>query len=133
MPRAPENEIPGNAMPETDEHHCQKLTDEDHRPCRDGFISAYPAIKWIEEVRTNPLRKCDMPAIPELGNVGFGIRREEVFGEFDAYKITDADGNISIAAEIEIDLESIRIKMNPHPASSASLNGERVVQGNQCQ
>ena len=56
MPGTPQDEVPGDAVPETDEYHCRKLADEDHRPCRDGFIPAYPAIEWVEEVRTDPLR-----------------------------------------------------------------------------
>ena len=74
MPRAPQDEIPCDAVPETDEQHRRELTDEDHRPCGDGFISAYPAIEWVEEIRTDPLRERNVPAVPKLSDIGFAVR-----------------------------------------------------------
>jgi len=73
MPCTPKNEVPCDAVPQTNEQHCCELTDENHHPCRDGFISAYPAVEGIEEVGTEPLGEGHVPVVPELGQVGFGI------------------------------------------------------------
>src|SRR5215213_11716450 len=41
-----------------------------------------------------------------------------------------ANGNISVAAEVEVDLKGVSIHDDPHPARSTYLCCQRVVQGN---
>ena len=74
-----------------------------------------------------------MPAIPELGQVGFGIGRGEIFGKLDADQSCRPNGNIRVAAEIKIDLEGVGIQDDPHPAARADLGRQGVVQSDQCQ
>ena len=74
-----------------------------------------------------------MPAIPELGQVGLGIRRGKVLREPDANQAGDTDGDIRVAAEVEIDLKRIGVDDNPHPACAADLSRQRIVQRDQCE
>ena len=67
MPSAPQNKVECHAMPQADDQHRRELTDENHRPCGDGFIAANPAIEGIKEIRADPLREGHVPTVPELG------------------------------------------------------------------
>ena len=70
-----------------------------------------------------------MPVVPELCEGGFGVRRGEVFREFDAHQARNAKGNICVAAEVKVDLKCVGVHDDPHPARRADLGRQRVVQG----
>lgn len=133
VPDAPEDEVDGDAVPQADEEHRGELTEQEHRPCGDGFVAANPAIEGIEKVRANPLRQRDVPTVPELRDVGLCVWRGEVFGEFDSDETRDANGNVGIAAEVEINLEGVGVEDDPHPTRCADLDCKRVVERHQCQ
>src|SRR6185295_4447568 len=102
MPQSPEDKVKRNAMPQTDQGHCCQLTDKNHRPRGNVLIAAYPAVEGIEEIRAEPLRQRHVPVIPELCEVWLGIRRGEVFRQFDADKTPNANGYVGISTKIEI-------------------------------
>ena len=96
-------------------------------------MAAYPAVEGIEKIRPKPLRERYVPAVPELCKVGSGVRRRKVFREFDTDQTRNTNGNIRIAAKVEVDLKGERVYNNPHPASGVDLCRKHIVQGKQGQ
>ena len=74
-----------------------------------------------------------MPAVPELGNVGLEIGRGKILRKLDASQAGDADGDIGVTAEVEINLKCVRVHDDPHPASRPDLRGKQIVDRDQCQ
>ena len=74
-----------------------------------------------------------MPAVPELRQVRFEIRRGKVLGQPDSHQARDPNGNIGVAAEVKVDLKRIGIYNDPHPARRSHLRCQRVIQGDDCQ
>lgn len=54
-----------------------------------------------------------MPTPPELRKAAGNVGEVEVFGEFEAQHLAEADGHKGIAAEIEVDLQ--RVGKYRHP------------------
>lgn len=132
VPCAPEGEVPGHAVPEADEEHGGDLGQQDHH--RDGhrFLPRpEPAGDGIEEIGAEPLGKSHVPVVPELGQVGFEVGRGEVFREFDSEQLRNAESDVGVAAEIEVDLEGVGVDDDPHPKRGGDLGCVRVVQGDE--
>src|SRR5262245_13071 len=72
-----------------------------------------------EQIITQELRECDVPALPELLNTAGQKRGCEIPGQADSQQIGRSDGNIRIAREVEIDLE--REQHSPDPSEISAL------------
>jgi len=64
-----------------------------------------------------------VPGIPELSQVGLEIRRGEVLGQLHPQRQPQADGDVSIPGKVEVNLQRINVKQQPHPARAAHLRG----------
>ena len=101
MEGTPGHEGPGGTMPQTWE--------EEHNP--EVEVSASLAFTVATErnikIVHHPAAEGDVPAFPELRHALADIRVVEVFGELEAYHAPDADGHVTVAWEVEIDLHGV--------------------------
>ncbi len=121
-------------MPKADQQHGGDLGEQDHHRNGHGLLPRpEPAGDGIKEISTEPLRESHVPVVPELSQVGFEVRRGEVLGQFDSEQLGDAESDVSIAAEVEVDLEGVGVDDEPHPKRRGDLGCVGVVQGNESQ
>src|SRR5688572_19370056 len=91
VPRAPEREVPGGAMPQAAEQHRDKqiAIRSDFAP----MVSAQADIKVV----TQPRREADMPAPPELADIPREVRQIKIEHDIKAENTRRASGNIRVA------------------------------------
>ena len=99
MIRAPSNECPIRAVPET----AQKENDESvpHHLCLRNSAAAQRNIHIIAK----PCCQGNVPTAPKLSNVAAEIRHVEVAHQLYSKQLGRAYGNVGIAREVAVDLE----------------------------
>ena len=70
-----------------------------------------------------------MPASPEVGDAGRDVRIVEVFEERKAKELAQADRHVSVAGEVEVDLQRIADQAEPSRAGREcrGINGKDRV------
>ena len=98
---APEDEVPGRAVPDTADHHGEEKVAKVPR-------LAHPAAAQGDiEVIPEPGTQGDMPSPPEIADAGGKVGGVEVFQQADAQQLGKAQGHAGVAAEIQIDLQGV--------------------------
>ncbi len=105
VPGTPDDEIAGDAMPETDHNHGAQLGDEDDQRCGQFAVLAQGAGQRVEEISPEPLGQGHVPVVPEQGQVWLAIRLVEVLGEGETQQVAQTNGDIGVTGEIEKQLE----------------------------
>src|SRR5438128_1432941 len=109
MKQSPEDESPGGAMPEAaDEHGGQKTEVES---CS---VAGARSCHNEEDVITKPCRERYVPAAPELGQVARKIRSIEIGGQTKTEQQSRADGYITVAGKIHVDLQRKTVDGREH-------------------
>ena len=120
MPQTPDQEVPGDAVPQPDEAHCCNLPNKNNG-CYRKAAAAQPARQWVEIIGPEPLRQCHVPAVPKGRQVSFEVGGIEVFGQLNAKQFGNADGDVRIARKVEEDAQAVAVKQHPHPSSRLCL------------
>jgi len=121
-------------MPEADEEHGGDLGQQNHHRDRHRFLPRpEPAGDGIKEVSAEPLGESHVPVVPELSQVGFEIGRGKVLRQFNSEQLCDAESNVCVATEVEVDLKGVGVDDDPHPEDGGDLGCVSVIQGNECQ
>ena len=100
MVESPGEESPVGAMPEAADEEDDKGVAH-HLPLADTT-----AAQRDVDVVTEPGGQRDMPAAPELGNVAAEIGVGEVAAQADSEELGGTDGDIAVACEVAVNLES---------------------------
>src|SRR3989442_14821612 len=89
----------------------------------------FPYTTLFRSVKVIPQKRAErnVPAPPEVRDAVRAIRRVEVFHELKAEHPAEADGHVGVAAEIEIDLESVSNDAEPRGGRVERLRAERGV------
>src|SRR5438067_209974 len=103
MQRAPEDERPARAVPESAEEHG------DHQVAVRAPSSAAIAAQRDIEVITQPTGERDVPARPEFAEAAREVRAVEVDAEVESENARQSDGDARIAGEIAVDLERVEV------------------------
>src|SRR6185369_14413995 len=101
MPQPPDDEGPGGAMPEA----AKKEDDDQIAIGLEGAFAIAP--QRDVDIVAKPLRQRDMPAPPEFGDRLADIGIVEIPGEMQPQRPCEADRHQRIAAEVEIELQTI--------------------------
>lgn len=100
MVRAPGDEGPVGAVPET------RQQEDDERVAHHlGFRDTATAQRDIDVI-PEPSRQRDVPTPPELGDVAAEIRHVEVAHQPDPKELRRSDGDVRVAREVAVNLES---------------------------
>ncbi len=99
MPEAPEDEVPGGAVPEASEEHG----DEEVSAGAPGARAV--ASEADVEVIAEPGGEADVPPLPEFAWGGGGVGDVEIRHEIEAQEAGGAAGDIGVSGEVGVDLE----------------------------
>ncbi len=102
MQRAPDYEVPTGAMPQAADHHGDDQIDVRH-----DFRTLAGQRKI--QIIAQPVRKRDVPAAPEIGEVHSGVWHLEIFRQLNPKQQRGADRDVGVARKVVVDLESIRV------------------------
>src|SRR5688500_3560631 len=91
VPRAPQHKMPRCAMPQAAEQH------RDEQVGIGAHLSPPTSAEADVKVITEPRRKADVPALPELANVRGEIRQVEVDHDVEAQDARKTTGNVGVA------------------------------------
>src|SRR5262249_11976993 len=107
MKPAPDHKVPGCAMPEPADQHCDNEVRVSAGEAT--LVSAYRDVKIFAQ----PRGKRDVPVAPEISDRLREIRRIKIFRENESEHQAEPDRHVGVAAEIEINLERIRERSEP--------------------
>src|SRR5262245_4555847 len=107
MKAAPDHKVPGCAVPEPADHHCDNKVRVSAGKAT--LVSAYRNVKIFAQ----PRGKRDVPAAPEISDRLREIGRIKIFCENESEHQAEPDRHVGVAAEIEINLERIRERSEP--------------------
>ena len=80
---------------------------------------AAAAAERNEQVIAQPGRQRDVPAPPELGDVGGQVRHVEILGQLVAEQVGRADRHVGVAGEVAVDLH--RVGEHAHPDGRGAI------------
>src|SRR5437016_128016 len=107
MVNAPEEEVPGGAVPEATESESQQ-------PITDFAIDAVAAAaNGNVDIIAYPRAQGDMPTMPEIGKVHGQVRPVEIGRELHSERPCQTDRHVAVAAEIQEDAEAECQKEEP--------------------
>ena len=98
--RAPGDEGPVGAVPET------RQQEDDEGVAHHLGLRDTAAAQGNVDVIPEPSRQRDVPPAPELGDVAAEIRHVEVAHQLDPEKLRRSDGDVRVAREVAVNLES---------------------------
>ena len=98
--RAPGDERPVRAVPET-----RQQEDDEGVPDDLGLRDA-TAAQGDVDIIPEPSRQADVPPAPELGDVATEVGYVEVAHQLDPEELRRSDGDVGVAREVAVDLES---------------------------
>ena len=107
MQAAPDDEGPVGAVPEPPQQHGQ------HQVAVTVELAVAVTTQGDVEIVAQKARQGDVPAGPELADIGRLVRGVEVEGDLKAQHARHADGHIGVAGEIEIELEAVGQDADP--------------------
>lgn len=107
VPKPPEEERPVRAVPDARERPNDEEVPDPAR-ARHAVASERDV-----DVVAEPRAKRDVPAPPELRRAPRNIRIVEVLREAEAEHLSEADGHVGVAREIEINLERVGKRAEP--------------------
>ena len=100
MISSPSNECPIRTVPET------RQQEDDEGVPDDLGLRDTAAAQGDVDVIPEPSRQGDVPAAPELGDVAAEVGHVEVAHQLDPEQLRRSDGDVGIAREVAINLES---------------------------
>ena len=100
MVRASGDEGPVGAVPET------RQQEDDEGVAHHLGLRDTAAAQGDVDVIPEPSRQADVPPAPELGDVATEVGHVEVAHQLDPEKLRRSDGDVGVAREVAIDLES---------------------------
>ena len=123
--KAPDNEIPGRAMPDARGQPHHEAAQVHRHPFANGGAQVVPGpfgqlqhgladVHGVENIIREPGAHGDMPAVPVFLDIPGEVGQIEVFRQPDTHALGDADGDIDAAGEVAVELESIEQHGNEH-------------------
>ena len=109
---------PADGVPRPDNSECQN----DGDCC--GHLAGRPRLRGCqlqrnEEIAADEHRERNVPTLPEHDKISCHERIVEVFRRGDTHQLADADGNVAVGAEIEIEREKKEMELTSIESSWA--------------
>src|SRR4051795_6149864 len=101
MNRAPGDEAPCGAMPQTAQDHRRHEV-----PRRLQAPAAVATQRDVQEV-AQVARERDVPAPPEVADRARPVWRAKVLGEYEAHEQRHTDGDVGVPREVAVDLDGV--------------------------
>ena len=126
MAESPEDEGPVCTVPDPGAEKDDHLIRD-----RSQLSLAVTAERDIE-ILLEPRGERNVPFSPEILDRHSAVRITEIFAEREAKQMPDADGHITVPAEIVIDLQRIADRAEPHQSPIGEPAGKMVIEYTVC-